>query len=179
MIFVSKKNIYFPQPFNGPKFQRGMLHPVGFWHPLGAALDTTITVGNRQYDVSPDPTSPQPCFIYGYDGGVDYFNGATFGSIASATYTDGGSNSRTVSAMYWAQATCTGGSTDDSLYFCLNAASISNSDTTFVSIDYDGTNHLRSAATYTPTTGGCSAWEWNPTTPNPATSGTVNFLVNI
>ncbi|MGV7235327.1 MAG: hypothetical protein ACQ9ET_03625, partial [Nitrosomonadaceae bacterium] len=144
--------------------------------PAPPALDTTVTVGSTTYAAS---GTSSLWFAYGYALGVDYLAIANMGSIGSATYTDGGSNSRTVSAIYWTDDSPAPGSDEDNLHFCLNAQSISNTDTTFVSIDYNGTNYLRSAATYTATTGSCSTWRWININPNGPTGGTVAFKVNI
>ena len=147
----------------------GLAVPFG-----GAALDTTITsMGSAIYSAD----SVDEWRAYGYTSGVDYLGLSDFGTIGAATYTDGGSNSRTISAIYYTEAGAP--SNDDNLHFCLNATSISNSDTTFVSIDYNGTNYLRSAATYTATTGSCSTWRWLNINPNGPVSGTPALVVNI
>jgi len=139
----------------------------------GIALDTTVTVASGFWTAISSLTS---YFGYGYALGVDYLSLGNFGSIGSATYTDGGSNSRTISGIYYTDGAL--GDSDD-LFFCLNATSIGNTDTTFVSIDYNGTNYLRSAATYTATTGSCSTWRWLNINPNGPVSGTPALVVNI
>lgn len=176
MIFTPRKNIYFPNRNWGmKKFQRGMLHPIGFWAPTGPALDTTITtMGNAIYDAD----SIDSWRVYGYNSGVDWGSYANFGAIGSATYTDGGSNSRTISAIYYHEIGSPSTASDD-LMFCLNATSISNTDTTFVSIDYNGQNYTRASATYTATTGSCSTWRWSNINPDGPTTGTPALAVNI
>jgi len=139
----------------------------------GIALDTTVTVGSGFWTSISSVTS---YFGYGYALGVDYLGLGNFGSIGSATYTDGGSNSRTISAIYYTDGAL--GDSDD-LFFCLNATSIGNTDATFVSIDYNGTNYTRASATYTATTGSCSTWRWLNITPNGPVSGTPALVVNI
>jgi hypothetical protein len=134
------------------------------------ALDTTITtMGNAVYESDSSGTWR----AYGFNNGVDRYSYANFGAIGSATYTDGGSNSRTISGLYYHES---GGSDarEDDLVLSLNATSIANTDTTFVSLVYNGTTYLRSAATYNGTLGSCSSWTWSninpdgPTTGNPA-----------
>lgn len=103
-------------------------------------LRTTITVG---------------------DDGVVVNSGYTlsvYGSIANATYTDTGGNSRTIQVVIW-------NSTNISLF--LSAAGISNSDTTFSRITLTGPGGnvtlFRSAATYNGAASGGtkSSWIWS------------------
>jgi len=152
-----------------------MMAAAGLSIPFGgAALDTTITtMGNAIYDAD----SAQSWRAYGYTSGVDYLALGNFGAIGSATYTDGGSNSRTISAIYYTEAGAP--TNDDDLFFCLNATSISNTDTTFVSIDYNGVNYTRASATYTATTGSCSTWRWLAINPNGPVTGNPALVVNI
>lgn len=140
----------------------------------GTALNTTITsMGSAIYEAD----SVDSWSAFGYASGVDYLTLSNFGTIGAATYTDGGSNSRTISAIYYTEDGAP--SNEDDLYFCLNATSISNTDTTFVSIDYNGVNYTRASATYTPTTGSCSTWRWLAINPNGPVSGTPALVVNI
>lgn len=178
MIFIPKKNIYFPQRKWGmKKYQRGILHPIGFWAATsGAALDTTITVAESPtaFDTTP-ATDMNPCYAYGFDAGADYFGFGTFGSIANGNWTDGGSNARTVSALYWTES-C-GGSEDLELYLNLDQISVPDTDTSFVSIDYDGENFLRSARNQYISTTGRSTWIWTENAK--PQSGTIDFVINI
>lgn len=181
MIFVPRKNIY---TLKGPKWQRGSVSMSAFANAAqqgagGGGLDTTVTVGSGVYDsVQTSTTGSIDYFAFGYASGVDRLSLSNFGSIGTATYTDGGSNSRTVSGIYYTEV---GGSAsqDDNLYLSLNATSIPNTAATFVSIDYNGTNYLRTAATYSGTLGSCSSWQWTNINPNGPTSGTPAFKVNI
>jgi hypothetical protein len=142
--------------------------------PTGPALDTTVTIGSGIYFAAGTSTT---YYAYGYASGVDYLSLSNFGSIGTATYTDGGSNSRTISAIYYTEPSASGNA--DDLYFCLNATGISNSDTTFVSIEYNGQTYTRSSATYTGSTGSCSTWRWLDINPNGPTIGTPNLKVFI
>ena len=142
----------------------------------GDTLDTTVTVGNGQYDVEAD-SGAAPCFAYGYALGVDHLGLGNFGSVGDDTFDDSGSNSRTMSAIYYTE-TCLGSGDDDNLHFCLDETSVPEN-TTFVSIDYNGVNYLQSAATYDGTTGSCSTWIWINISPNGPTSGTPDLVVNV
>ena len=141
-----------------------------------AALDTTITsMGNAIYDAD----SMDTWRVYGYTSGVDYYSYANFGSIGSATYTDGGSNSRTISAIYYHEPGSLNARADD-LVFCLNATSISDTDTTFVSIEYNGVTYTRSSrSSYSPTFGSCSTWIWANINPDGPTTGNPAVVINI
>ena len=140
-----------------------------------AALDTTITtMGNQTYDAD----SVDTWKAYGYTSGVDRWSYGNFGAIGSATYTDGGSNSRTISGIYYHDVGSTDGRADD-LVLSLNAMSISNTDTTFVSLEYNGQTYTRSSATYSGTLGSCSSWTWANINPDGPTSGTPAVVINI
>ena len=178
MIFRPKKNIYFPERKLGTKkFQPGKLHPVGFWHDSVAALDTTVTIAESPtpLDQTPDPTSPQDCFAYGYDNGIDYFGFAAFGNIGNDTYTDGSSLSRTISAIYWTE-NC-GGTEDQELYLNYDQTNVPDTDNSFVSIDYNGTNYARTGANQRISITGRTTWIW--TEASQAQSGTVAFKINL
>lgn len=141
--------------------------------PKGPALDTTITsMGSDIYYVAGTSTT---YFAYGYTSGVDYLSLGNFGSIGSATYSDGGGTTRTISGIYYTEPS--GDADGDDLFFCLNTTSISNSNTTFVSIEYNGQTYTRSSATYTASTGSCSTWRWLNINPNGPTTGTPSLKV--
>ena len=153
-----------------------MMCATGALAVTAPALETTITsMGSQVYDAD----SVDSWTVYGYDGGVDRFTYTNWGSIGSATYTDGGSNSRTISAIYYHEA----GSPDvraDDLYLCLNATSIPDTDTTFVSLEYNGETYTRaSRLTYDGTTGSCSSWRWSNINPNGPVSGNPTVIINI
>ena len=141
-----------------------------------AALDTTITsMGNTIYDAD----SIDSWRVYGYNSGVDYYSYANFGSIGSATYTDGGSNSRTISAIYYHEAGAPNAREDD-LVLSLNATSIPDTDTTFVSLEYNGQTYTRSSRTvYSGSFGSCSSWIWQNINPNGPVSGNPAVLICI
>ncbi len=143
----------------------------------GIALATTVTVSSTEYDDDGDPTAPEACLAFGFDAGVDFLSLPNFGSIADATYTDGSSTSRTISALYYTEP-CTG-SNDDDLHFCLNATTIPDTDETFFKISYNGIEYLRSDSTYNATQGSASTWRWLNINPNGPTSGTRDLIVFI
>lgn len=123
------------------------------------ALSTTIT--SAQATLGSTGTSPSTYFTYGYgfDAGADPFAYAgTFGSIVSATYTDGASTSRTISSCYSAVAI---GPDVWKLYFTLNALSITDSDATFSKIIIDGVTRNRSDADASAVNAnGGTYWRW-------------------
>lgn len=138
-------------------------------------LDTTITsMGNRIYNAD----TSEDWRLYGYDGGADYFTGASMGTIGEDTFIDGSSIERTVTALYYGEPGG-GGAEDDDLFLCLSDQSMDNDDGDFVSLDYNGQNYLRSAATFTGTTGSCSTWRWLNINPNGPTSGNPAVVINI
>ena len=146
-----------------------MLSTAGVLSTLsgGIALDTTVTtMGNEIYDGD----SVETWRAYGVDNGVDYLSLGGFGALGSYTYTDGGSNYTEAGAPT---------SNADDLFFCLNATGIPNTDNTFVSIDYDGTNYLRTGASFTDGTGSCCTWRWLNINPNGPTTGNPALVVNI
>lgn len=136
--------------------------------PQGPALDTTITsMGNTIYDAD----SIDSWRVYGYNSGVDYYSYANFGSIGSATYTDGGSNSRTISAIYYHEPGSPNARADD-LVLSMNATSVPDTDTTFVSLEYNGVSYTRtSRSVYSGTFGSASSWIWQNINPNGPTTG--------
>lgn len=141
----------------------------------GVALDTTITsMGNQIYFAD----SSEDWRYYGYDGGVDFGSASNMGSIGDDTYTDGGSNSRTISALYYAEDG-SGEPEEDNLLLSMNATSIPNTDTTFVSLEYGGETYTRSTATYHATQGSASSWYWSNVAPNPPQSGNPVVIINI
>jgi len=155
-----------------------MLSTAGVLSTLsgGIALDTTITsMGSVIYDGD----SVEDWRAYGYDGGVDRFVYSSFGTIGDDTYTDGGSTSRTISAIYYHESGSADSRSDD-LYLCLNATSIADTDTTFVSLEYNGELYTRaSRLTYSGTLGSCSSWRWSNISPNGPTSGNPVVIINI
>ena len=177
-ILIPTKNIYSPQRKWGMrKFQRGILHPIGFWSDSGGggeAFNETITVGNEIY--CSDGTSDDYLAFGWRTAGM----GSITGTPADApTYIDGGSNSRAVNACFFEEVgggSCNSTGTD----FHIDRAGfdIPNTDTTFVNIVYNGTTLTRASATYTANTGGDSRWRWSSQTSGP-TGGTATLIVNI
>lgn len=128
----------------------------------GPALDTTITAANSV--VSTTTTTSPTTKTYdldadGFDAGSDYYSSAgTFGSIANATYTDGGSNSRTIDSLY--RMDTPDAPLDDHIFFCIDTTSVPNTDATFSKIVIGTTDLLRSAANYYASKDGGTVWEW-------------------
>ena len=69
--------------FNGPKFQGGMLHPIGFWSPQGTSPVLT-NIAHASSSNSPAPNRQQ--YAYDSDGGMRHDLDA--GAVASVVYTD-------------------------------------------------------------------------------------------
>lgn len=148
------------------------MNPIGFWHDSGdgAALDTTIVAATKE--VFHSGWTPHVNGT-GFDAGSDWWSYAgTFGSIGSNGYTDGASNSRTVTSCYQDDA-------PDSIQFTLSGTGIADTDDTFVSIEIDGVEHLRSdrASYISDNTDGGTTWTWNGTTPT--WSSSTSFKVTI
>jgi hypothetical protein len=102
--------------------------------PSDSGLTTTINRGQRIYGTT-GGTPMDPAYAYGYAGDANNWHSVTaFGSMAATTYNDGGGTSRTVRSMYDTEPGTPGGS---DLYFSLDGASISNSDTTWLDITWD------------------------------------------
>lgn len=125
------------------------------------ALDTTIT--SAMATLAFTGTSPSTYYTYGYgfDAGADPFNyGSTFGSIASDTYTDGDSNSQTVTSCYSAYFQLT-----DIwlLYFTLETTNQPDTDATFSKIVIDGATRNRADRTTKANCTGGTYWSWNET----------------
>lgn len=103
-----------------------------------AMLSTTITTGDDGVSTA------------GYTSGL-------WGSIGTATYTDRGSNSRTIVIASWSGT---------NIQFWLSVASVPNTDTTFATITLAGPGGSvtlqRSAATYNGSASGGtrSSWSW-------------------
>lgn len=153
-----------------------MMAAAGLTIPFsGVALDTTITsMGSQAYDGDSEDT----WFVFGYDGGVDRWSYTTIGgSIGDDTYTDGGSSSRTISAIYWHEQGASS-SREDDLYLCLDQTSVGDTDTIFISLEYDGNTYLRSNGVYDGTTGSCSSWKWENAGPL-ATTGNPTVIINV
>jgi len=138
--------------------------PAGFILPaieLTQALDTTIT--SAQVTLGTTGTTPTLYYTYGYgfDAGADPFSyGAGFGSIATGTYTDGGSNSRTISSCYsvYIQQTDTW-----KLYFTLNGTGVPDTDATFSHIIVDGVQFDRADNDAQADANGGTYWRWADT----------------
>lgn len=130
-----------------------------------AALDTTVTSGtNPSIKTTTSSVNSKPVTNYiaghGFDAGADMLYSTTFGSIANGTYTDAGSNSRTLTACYWTET--------GTLYLQMSGGSIPDTDETFYAIEIDGIFFMRQRAFYSgaEVAGTVSAWTWG-TSVNP------------
>lgn len=138
--------------------QQGWVRVSGVWQQFfsRSLLETTITVGDDGI---------ASC---GYSSG-------TIGSIGTGTYTDAGSNSRTISTATWGCYTSTG------VRFTLSTAGISNTDSTFTQITINGAVTVtRSSATYDGAASGGtrSSWVWSSQDVSGLpSSGSVSFVV--
>jgi hypothetical protein len=141
--------------------------------PQGPALDTTITSAKgviytataTSETKSGVVTNTYDYSAYGFDAGGDSFPsfpdpGDQFGSIANNTYTDGNSNSRTVTSCFWSI-------NSEELFFALNGTSIPNTNATFEKIVIDSIEYTRSTATHYSSVDGCTIWVWNSIGTNP------------
>jgi len=166
-----------------------MMAAAGLSIPFGGgiALDTTLTsVGQITYDTTggSDPDFAQfYCYKAVANSGHPIVSTASQGGgINDDTFIDGGSNSRTVASIGWSDTGVGGtppGETDN-IYFVLNGNAISDSDTTFVSIEYNGVTYTRSARSfYTNPDATESCWQWDNVAPNGPTGGTPALIVNI
>lgn len=101
-------------------------------------------------------------------GNYGYYSVTPFGSISpSATYTDRGGTARTITAIQW-DRTASG-----AVILRLNGTGITNSDTTFKSLLFNGATFARSAATYSSNDGaGATRWLWSANTASYPSSGT-------
>ena len=141
------------------------------------ALETTITsMGSQTYDAD----SIETWRVYGYENGVNRWNYTTInGTIGNDTYTDGGSTSRTISAIYYHEAGSPNGESDD-LVLNLNATGIPDSNTVFVSLEYNGELYTRASRNiFDDTTGSATSWTWTNISPNGPTSGNPVVIINI
>jgi hypothetical protein len=164
-----------------------MMAAAGLTIPFsGVALDTTLSsVGDIAYD-STGGSEPDFAYLYGYKLNPSAHpivtTSSSSGGLNDTTYTDGGSNSRTIVYIGWSDTGVGGtpaGETDN-IYFGLDGNAIPNTDTTFVSIEYDGQTYTRaSASSYTNPSSTESCWQWNDVTPNGPTAGTPTLIVNI
>lgn len=148
----------------------------GAWRTVFAsAWATTVTLGtlNNIYTTGTWHVGYTYLDAYGYDGGIDYYNYATNkGSIGDATYTDGSPTTRTITSVLWSQT--------GFVIFTLSGTSIPDTAATFVSIDLNGNNYLRSGATYVASLNGGTHWYWaEASNPWGSSSGTYDFGVNI
>jgi hypothetical protein len=104
-------------------------------------------------------------------GNYGYVNG-TYGTLTPATFVDGGGTTRTVAIWNWDNAS------SGSVGFRLSGTSVSNSDTTFISVNVGGRILTRASATYTANDGtGHTLWSWSTNTSAYPTTGTVGATV--
>jgi len=164
-----------------------MMATAGLTIPFsGIALDTTLTsVGQIVYDDT-GGSDPDFALLFTYKVNPSAHplvgNTESGGGINDDTYTDGGSNSRTIVAIGWSDAGVAGTppSETDNIYFILDGNSIPDTDTTFVSIEYGGETYTRSAASsYTNPGATESCWQWDDVTPDGPTFVTPALIVNI
>ena len=133
------------------------------------ALDTTITsMGNQIYYAD----TVESFRVYGYENGVNYYNYSGInGTIGSASWVDGTSTTRTISGLYYHESGAPVSESDD-LVFSLNATGISDSDSTFRILEYNGVTYTRSSRnTFSSTVGSATSWIWTNINPNGPTSG--------
>lgn len=167
----------------------------GFYSQSGGGgvtkvLDTTITRGNAVVATSTKEvvtdagtyTNTYDLVAYGFDAGSDYYAyGLGFGSIATGTYTDAGSNSRTVDSCYFIDATGQPAEADW-LYYCIDTTSVPNTDTTFKYIVIAGNQYNRADATYLASVDGGTIWEWFwdlPGVSDPFAGGPGNYAFEV
>lgn len=129
-------------------------------------LATTINRGQREVDTT-GGTAADPVYGYGYAGDANnWFSVTAFGTMADTTYNDGGGTGRTIRSIYDTES---GPSTGADLYFSLDGASITNSDTTFKEFTWDnisGTPVSTTRAEMSYTASLNSDTHWRDLTPN-------------
>lgn len=149
----------------------------------GGGAQRTITLGTLN-SVQYSHSTPTNIYFdaWGYDGGNDYYTYATnkgslkLDGVAEDTYVDGGSNTQTISAMYYTDVP------NGYFFFSLDTTSVANTDTTFVSIDANGTVYTRASGNYVASKNGATHWWWSDSAPGTwggSTSGTFDFTINI
>lgn len=108
-------------------------------------------------------------FLFGWDGGTDWYGLSNFGSVSQTTFTDGGGTLRTMTSCYWSSL--------GSMFFFLSGTSIPDTDVTFKTLKLNTTTFTRSArTTYNANKNGGTAWLWNQAS-NPTVSGVQDFEV--
>jgi len=149
----------------------------------GIALDTTVTsMGSITYH-STGGSDPDFSLYYGVKASSTYHElslsfGSSTGTLGSNTFTDGGSTTRTINSIGYSEDTPFPPAAEtDNIYFVLDGGA--DTDTTFVSIVYNGVTYTRSSrSAYTALTSGFS-WRWNNVNPNGPVSGNPTLIVNI
>ena len=97
----------------------------------GDALTTTIDRGRRANSAD----SVQTYYTYGYAVSNEWYeNVAGFGTMASSTYTDGGSTSRTIKGVVYYQV---GGVNSDDFVFSIDGTGTPDSDVTWLDLTWD------------------------------------------
>lgn len=142
-----------------------IVHPTTITSSFGKVNETT----------TPSPSSTWDVVAHGFDAGADYYGNTSsfwsepFGSIADADYYDGDNFLRTISSCYWIPASGPWGFmlNPQALTFSLNATSVPNTDATFFKLVIDGTEFLRSSATYQASFDGGTQWWWTGVTTDP------------
>lgn len=99
-----------------------------------AALETQIDRGSQIYDA--DSMNNWRTYGYAFDTN-NWFGVSAFGTMDATTYTDGGSNSRTIRSCHDAEA---GGSGGGDWYFSIDTTSVPNTDATWLDITWDDIN---------------------------------------
>lgn len=142
------------------------------------ALDTTMT-SLVEMSWFTDGTSDN-YFAYGFnDSTQDPLTLSTAGSLGDITYDDGSSTEQTVSGVYYSEDTGLAASYDDSIWFGLQGNSIADTDTIFVSIEYNGITYTRaSRTTRWVVTTVATYWQWQGVVNGPF-SGNPTLIVNI
>lgn len=90
MIIKSTKNIWTPnRNWGNPKYQKGILHPVGFWKAAGGAPGT-VTLTNANITYTADPPGTNANARYGLSvstGNVYEYKGASVSPSFPSAYT--------------------------------------------------------------------------------------------
>jgi len=87
MIFVPKKNIWTPpRNWGMPKYQKGVLHPAGFWAAAGSS--DVVTLSGEFVNVQPNWEDVAGIYVYGtgtYVGKIRKREGTTYTVIDGTT----------------------------------------------------------------------------------------------
>lgn len=147
MILVPKKNLYSAsRSWGTPKYQKGILHPVGFWGQSDYALGLSNLTINDVFDPS------YAGFRLNRDGTMDGRDSAGYYTVGSATqWIEAAGRYSTVGDLYEFQTVKTGGADSligvtDSVWADINTTREGYITTSSLPVSYVGTLTIREKA---------------------------------